>query len=85
MDMAPGPPDPAGRLGDRRLDSASGDLMITRRPDGTLVIAIWNYAGPDERGNARIIQPHLNDGRNARPSEPITLKPRELALLESRR
>lgn len=54
------------RLGDRRLDSTSGDSLITRRPDGTFVVAIWNYAGPAEPGNARTIQLRLKDGRNAK-------------------
>jgi xylan 1,4-beta-xylosidase len=116
------------QLGDQCLDSTSDDSLITRRPDGTLVIAIWNYAGPAEPGNARTIQLRLKDGRNAKYqlqmvgrghgsaleewirmgkpdyptneqiarlidasrttaatrhlSEPITLQPQELALLE---
>ncbi len=116
------------QLGDRRLDSTSDDSLVTRKPDGTLAIAIWNYAGPAQSGNARTIRVRLKDGRNAkyqlqmvgpghgspleewirmgkpdyptneqiarlidasritaathRLSEPITLKPHELALLE---
>ena len=34
------------RLGDRRLDAASDSVLVTRRSDGTLVIAAWNMAAP---------------------------------------
>jgi xylan 1,4-beta-xylosidase len=116
------------QLGDQRLDSISDDSLITRRPDGTLVIAVWNYAGPGQSGHARTIQLHLKNRREVkcqlqrvgrghgsaleewirmgspdypaneqiarlidasritaatrRLSEPITLEPDELALLE---
>lgn len=33
-------------LGDERLPVESGDVLATRRKDGTLVIAAWNYALP---------------------------------------
>jgi xylan 1,4-beta-xylosidase len=36
------------RLGDRRLQNASEDALLTEREDGTLVIALWNYAEPGE-------------------------------------
>ncbi len=116
------------QLGDRRFDSISDDSLITRKPDGTLVVAVWNYAEPDQSGNTRTIQLRLKDGRKAKYqlqmvgpghgsaleewirmgkpdyptneqitrlidasritstkgqlSEPITLEPHELALLE---
>jgi xylan 1,4-beta-xylosidase len=54
------------QLGDRRFDSISDDSLITRRPDGTFVIAIWNYTEPAQSGNARIIQLRLKDGRQAK-------------------
>ncbi|PMY44387.1 glycosyl hydrolase family 39, partial [Pseudomonas sp. GW456-L12] len=31
-------------LGDRRLPVASDSVLATRRPDGALAIALWNYA-----------------------------------------
>jgi xylan 1,4-beta-xylosidase len=34
------------RLGDRRLPIASDSALATRRADGTLVLALWNYAPP---------------------------------------
>ncbi len=33
-------------LGDRRLPVQSGDVLATRRQDGTLVVAAWNFALP---------------------------------------
>lgn len=39
------------RLGDTRLHSDSDSALITRRKDGTLVLALWNYAPPDGTGD----------------------------------
>jgi xylan 1,4-beta-xylosidase len=36
------------RLGDRRLPSDSQNALITQRADGTIVLALWNYAEPGE-------------------------------------
>jgi xylan 1,4-beta-xylosidase len=37
------------QLGSERLPSASPDALITRRADGAIVIALWNYAEPGEQ------------------------------------
>ena len=34
------------RLGDLRLPTSSDSALVTRRADGTLVLALWNYAPP---------------------------------------
>jgi xylan 1,4-beta-xylosidase len=34
------------KLGNQRLATESTTALITRRPDGTLVLALWNYAEP---------------------------------------
>ncbi|MEW9625400.1 GH39 family glycosyl hydrolase [Rhodanobacter geophilus] len=34
------------KLGDMRLPSSSDSALVTRRADGTLVLALWNYAPP---------------------------------------
>src|SRR5579862_5367091 len=34
------------QLGDRRLKAASDAALATRRSDGTIVVALWNYAPP---------------------------------------
>ncbi len=38
------------RLGDQRLSPELENALVTRRVDGTLAIAVWNYAGPGSRG-----------------------------------
>lgn len=38
------------RLGQTRLPSASDAALVTKRADGTLVLALWNYAPPDGTG-----------------------------------
>jgi xylan 1,4-beta-xylosidase len=37
-------------LGDRRFSVASDSALATRRPDGTIAVALWNYAPPDGTG-----------------------------------
>jgi xylan 1,4-beta-xylosidase len=36
-------------LGDRRLNSDSEDALVTERANGTVVLALWNYAEPGEQ------------------------------------
>src|SRR6202040_878692 len=38
------------QLGVERLDSDSPNALVTRRTDGTFVIALWNYASPGSSG-----------------------------------
>ncbi len=38
------------RLGDQRLSPELKDALVTKRADGTLVIAVWNYADPGVGG-----------------------------------
>jgi xylan 1,4-beta-xylosidase len=40
-------------LGDRRIESTSDSVLVTRAKDGALDLALWNYAPPDESGVAR--------------------------------
>ena len=35
------------KLGEMRVANASDSAIVTRRKDGVLVVALWNYAGPD--------------------------------------
>ena len=37
-------------LGDQRLANSSRNVIVTKRPDGTLVIAVWNLVDPDQKG-----------------------------------
>jgi xylan 1,4-beta-xylosidase len=38
------------RLGEIRLKAESDSVLVTKRQDGTLVLALWNYAPPDATG-----------------------------------
>src|SRR5579872_5228686 len=40
-------------LGEERLSMASDSSLATRRTDGSLAIAVWNYTAPEERGAAQ--------------------------------
>jgi xylan 1,4-beta-xylosidase len=42
-------------LGEQRIELESDSALLTRREDGTLVLAIWNYAPPDRPGSPRTI------------------------------
>jgi xylan 1,4-beta-xylosidase len=41
------------KLGNKRLDEASDSALVTRSDDGSLVVAVWNYAAPEETGTPR--------------------------------
>jgi xylan 1,4-beta-xylosidase len=43
------------RLGDERLQPDLADALVTKRANGTLAIAVWNYADPSETAPARQI------------------------------
>ena len=43
------------QLGDRRIALASDSALLTRRKDGTLVLAVWNYAPPGQGGSSKTI------------------------------
>jgi len=40
------------RLGRERLDQKNGPVIVTRRADGTLAVALWNYAPPGNGGSS---------------------------------
>ncbi|MGH7108050.1 MAG: GH39 family glycosyl hydrolase, partial [Acetobacteraceae bacterium] len=43
-------------LGDERLAESSDSALVTRRGDGTLAVAVWNYAPPGPGGTPRTYQ-----------------------------
>jgi xylan 1,4-beta-xylosidase len=45
------------RLGDQRSQPDLANALVTKRPDGTFAIAVWNYAAPGTTGAA--VQVHL--------------------------
>ena len=50
-------------LGDERMQIDSDSALLTRRKDGTLVLAIWNYAPPGQSGPARTVNLRLKNAR----------------------
>ena len=56
------------RLGTARMEVNSDSVLATRREDGTLAVAMWNYAPPGKFGPARkftLSLKHLGDLRQA--------------------
>ena len=47
------------KLGELRLPTSSDSALVTRRADGTLVIALWNLVPPGETGAPRSFQLHF--------------------------
>ncbi len=43
------------KLGNQRLALDSGSALLTRREDGSIVIAVWNYQSPEHAGRAKNI------------------------------
>ena len=56
------------QLGDQRLALDSNSALLTRRADGTLALAVWNYAPPNEAGSARIFMLQLKGARLSKAS-----------------
>ena len=48
------------RLGERRMQPELSDALVTKRDDGTLVAAVWNYAAPADAGTARRVHVRVN-------------------------
>lgn len=53
------------RLGERRIDVSSEDALATRREDGTVVVALWNYAEPGETVETKIFRITLDGAASA--------------------
>ena len=53
------------RLGDSRLDVSSDSALVTRRTDGSLVIAVWNLFLPEETGSPKTITLHFKGSSTA--------------------
>jgi xylan 1,4-beta-xylosidase len=51
-------------LGNERIELDSNSALLTRRNDGALVLAVWNYSSPDEPGVPKTITLRLK-GTNA--------------------
>jgi xylan 1,4-beta-xylosidase len=42
-------------LGDQRIPVSSDSALVTKKKDGSLVIAVWNYAPPEHAGTAKTV------------------------------
>jgi len=56
------------KLGEERLTLDSNFALLTRRKDGALVLAVWNYAAPGESGPARTVTLRLKGTKASRAS-----------------
>ena len=48
-------------LGDQRIDIDSDSALLTRAKDGRYVLALWNYAAPDDSGRAEHVTVSLKN------------------------
>lgn len=48
-------------LGETRLDVNSDSVLVTRRKDGSLAIAVWNLFLPEEAGSPRTVTLHFKN------------------------
>jgi xylan 1,4-beta-xylosidase len=49
------------QLGDQRIDVQSDSLLVTKRADGSVAIAVWNLSLPDDQGRTRQVTLHLQN------------------------
>jgi xylan 1,4-beta-xylosidase len=64
------------QLGETRLDADSDSLLVTRRKDGSLAIAVWNLFLPEEAGTAKTVTLHVK-GLSGTLSARITMVDKE--------
>ena len=50
------------RLGEMRIAVTSDSALLTRKKDGSLAIAVWNYAPPERAGPAKTVTLHFQGG-----------------------
>jgi xylan 1,4-beta-xylosidase len=51
------------KLGEERIQLDSDFALLTQRKDGTLVLAVWNYASPEQAGSARTVAFQMKNTR----------------------
>src|SRR5208283_4808800 len=47
------------RLGEQRIAANLDSALLTKKNDGSLVIAVWNYAPPEHAGAAKTVTLHF--------------------------
>jgi xylan 1,4-beta-xylosidase len=63
------------KLGDQRIDITSDSMLVTKRPDGSLAIAVWNLSLPDDPGQPKNLTIHLAGLKGNRKIEISQLDP----------
>jgi xylan 1,4-beta-xylosidase len=58
------------RLGDHRLANAAPNILVTRRSDQSLVLAVWNLVAPDKSGSSTNLRLTFN---HVTPNAPVTI------------
>jgi xylan 1,4-beta-xylosidase len=64
------------RLGDTRVEVKSDSVLVTKRKDGALVIAVWNLFLPEETGAAKTITLHFSGGTGGKTAR-VTIVDKE--------
>jgi xylan 1,4-beta-xylosidase len=64
-------------LGDTRLDVSSDSALVTRRKDGSLVIAVWNLFLPEQAGSPKTLTLHFKGFAAQARSARITIVDKE--------
>jgi xylan 1,4-beta-xylosidase len=54
------------KLGSQRINVDSNSAIVTRRDDGTLVLALWNYAPPEQAGLPKTVTVHFKSAKPRR-------------------
>ncbi len=58
-------------LGSERLANTADSVLVTRRSDGTLVVAVWNQVEPDQKGTPQHFRLEF---RNVKTAEPVLVR-----------
>ena len=58
-------------LGSERLANTANSVLVTRRSDSTLVVAVWNQVEPDQKG---VPQHFRLEFRNVNTAEPVIVR-----------
>jgi xylan 1,4-beta-xylosidase len=64
------------QLGDVRLEAQSDSLLVTRKANGSLVLAVWNMVAPEESGSAKEFLLHFS-GLAGKKAATITIVDRD--------
>ena len=71
------------QLGAVRLNHDDPDVLVTRKDDGTLTIAVWNYAEPGETGQAKTFFTAVKGVKQAKRYHVEIVDPKHGSALET--